>query len=213
MCVTDDPFDLSVHSSLHKLSFSSCRIPWWPKLPPKIEVWDNSETRSFHGHHGRNEKLGELAKLRFLRFNKTFGPPQAHSFLPETPSQSITHLDSRGTSVSGYDGPNFELARAIRDGHLVNLRELAMGGVDEDSSFIQALKELGKLEVLLFTSSKISGSLLIDIFKNCRNNLRQITLIDCLDVPADTINWLRLQGITMHVKSESGQSFGRRLNS
>jgi hypothetical protein len=200
----DELFDLSAHSGLRKLKLSSCKIDWWPKLPSNIEMWDNYDVETPLDINDQRPKLGELSKLRFLRFQKTSLPPLIESFLPSTPSRSITHLDTRGTSVSPREWNAFDLNAAIVDEHLLNLRELAIGGADEDLALIQALSHLRKLEVLSLTGSKITGSLLIDIIKNCRDCLRQITLIDCPDVSAETINWARDQGIVTHVRKSGG---------
>ena len=200
----DELFDLSAHSGLRKLKLSSCKIDWWPKLPSNIEMWDNYDVETPLDINDQRPKLGELSKLRFLRFQKTSLPPLIESFLPSTPSRSITHLDTRGTSVSPREWNAFDLNAAIVDEHLLNLRELAIGGADEDLALIQALSHLRKLEVLSLTGSKITGSLLLDIIKNCRDCLRQITLIDCPDVSAETINWARDQGIVTHVRKSGG---------
>lgn len=75
-----------------------------------------------------------------------------------------------------------------------------MGGLEDDLAVVEALGYLRKLEVLSLIGSKISGALFIGIIKNCRECLRQVTLIDCPDVSAETINWAREQGVSMLVR-------------
>jgi hypothetical protein len=200
---SDVPFDLSCVTGLRKLVLKSCATRMWPKLPPNIEVWDNYDLeldciRPFTISHGAGGSLGELGKLKYLRFNKTFAPPPIFAFMPKESTSSITTLDIRNTPIDSPIGTKF-LAEFLP--HLTNVRELAWGSVQrEEDVTLPLLGRLEELETLSLSASQFHGSDLVTLLKRPENRLKSIMLTDCENISPDTVDWARSRGIAVQVK-------------
>ena len=203
MPASDAQFDLSGVTGLRRLVLKSCAIRVWPTLPPNVEVWDNYDIeldcyRPFPMSYWDGGSIGELGKLKCLRFNKTFAPPPISAFMPKESTSSITALDIRNTPIDSPIGTSF-LAEFLP--HLTHVRELAWGGVQrEEDVTLPLLDRFEELETLSLLASRFHGSDLMTLLKRTENRLKSIMLTDCENISPDTVDWARSRGVAVQVK-------------